>query len=455
MKKILLIAAILIVTAAGISEAHNSKNYAMHGYFYAYLSPYGTWIEIEPGFVVWRPTIMKRTWTPYREGRWLYTSAGWYWDSYEPFGIITYHYGRWYYDDYYGWIWILDYEWAPAWVEWRYDDVYVGWAPLPPYAVFSINIGIRFTISFFTPYYHWHFVKYRYFYDPYVYNYYIPATYVNKIYSKTKYRTNYSYVDGRVLNRGVDISYIRNRTGENIRERQIEAVRDPNAITDRKRDTDVIRTFIPSREEMTRTDLRSEEIKKGDKRSSLEISKIELGNRTNLESRNDLGNPLAKDRSSEVERTKPVTTNERERILNENTQKQRETFEQSKTISGKRESEKPEQKTFNNEVKETKPQRNVERKVESNVRKTESSSNNRIETSKPQVEQNKRGSENTRVNPTVREDKRSEFDSRKRVEIKTLSREISRDKPVIEKKPVNNEPVKREQSKDSKEIKRR
>lgn len=455
MKKILLITAILIISAAGISEAHNSKNYAMHGYFYSHLSPYGTWIEIEPGFVVWRPTIMKRTWSPYREGRWLYTSAGWYWDSYEPFGIITYHYGRWYYDDYYGWIWIPDYEWAPAWVEWRYDDVYIGWAPLPPYAVFSINVGIRFTISFFTPYHHWYFVKYRYFYHPHVYNYYIPVSYVGKIHSKTKYRTNYSYVDGRVVNRGVDISYIRNRTGQNIRERQIEVVRDPNAITDRKRDTDVVRTFMPSREELTRNDLRVEEIKKAERKSSLEISKIELGNPTRAEGRNDLGKTQAKDRSLEVERTKPVTTNERERILNDNAQRKSEVEEKNKTLPQKRESEKPVERIFKNEVKEVKPERTIEKKETTNTPRTENRVNKSIEISKPKVDQNRGGSENVRINPPVRENNRNDSEPRKREEIKSPTRDASRDKPIVERKPVNKEPVKREQSKDSKEIRRR
>ncbi|MCX7916289.1 MAG: hypothetical protein N3A53_08330, partial [Verrucomicrobiae bacterium] len=50
----------------------------------------------------------------------------------EPFGWAVFHYGRWYYDDYYGWIWIPDRIWGPAWVEWRETETYVGWAPLLP-----------------------------------------------------------------------------------------------------------------------------------------------------------------------------------------------------------------------------------------------------------------------------------------------------------------------------------
>jgi hypothetical protein len=36
------------------------------------------------------------------------------------------------------WVWIPGYDYAPSWVVWRHDDGdgYVGWAPLPPGAVF-------------------------------------------------------------------------------------------------------------------------------------------------------------------------------------------------------------------------------------------------------------------------------------------------------------------------------
>jgi hypothetical protein len=60
------------------------------------------------------------------------TDSGWYWVSTEQWGWATYHYGRWDYDSYYGWVWVPGTEWAPSWVEWRQGDDYVGWAPLPP-----------------------------------------------------------------------------------------------------------------------------------------------------------------------------------------------------------------------------------------------------------------------------------------------------------------------------------
>ncbi|MFN3693884.1 MAG: DUF6600 domain-containing protein, partial [Ignavibacterium sp.] len=162
MKKLVAIIVFLFIGLTASAETSTHLYNRMGGYFYTNLSPYGTWIEIDYGVVAWRPTIIKRNWAPYKIGRWVWTDYGWYWDSYEPFGHIVFHYGRWYYDDYYGWIWIPDDEWAPAWVEWRYDDDYIGWAPLHPYAVFSVNFGIRITYNYNVPYAYWHFVTYRY-----------------------------------------------------------------------------------------------------------------------------------------------------------------------------------------------------------------------------------------------------------------------------------------------------
>ena len=31
-----------------------------------------------------------------------------------------------------GWLWVPGRVWSPAWVNWRQDDDYVSWAPLPP-----------------------------------------------------------------------------------------------------------------------------------------------------------------------------------------------------------------------------------------------------------------------------------------------------------------------------------
>jgi hypothetical protein len=294
MKKLILIAAIFTLLFTIKAEA-NTPAPAQFGIFYTSLSPHGSWLEIEPGFVVWRPTIMKR-WSPYRDGRWVWTSHGWYWDSYEPFGHITYHYGRWYYDDYYGWIWVPDYEWAPAWVEWRYDDDYIGWAPLPPYATFSIGVGIVFTNTYYNPYGHWHYVGYNHFYDPHPYNYYVTEKVKYRIHSKTKYRSDYDYRNGSVYNRGVDYELVRKRSGREISRRDVIRTSDYNDLRNNGgRNDGAIRTFSPSRDDLRKegNDLRNAKVERSDRKSSLLTSKVQIGDRQNrnasgTQNRNDV-----------------------------------------------------------------------------------------------------------------------------------------------------------------------
>lgn len=101
--------------------------------FYDALQDYGDWILIEPYGYLFRPRVTFPDWRPYDSGFWAPTDAyGWVWISNEPFGWATYHYGRWAYDEFQGWVWKPGVDWAPAWVGWRANDQYVGWAPLDP-----------------------------------------------------------------------------------------------------------------------------------------------------------------------------------------------------------------------------------------------------------------------------------------------------------------------------------
>src|SRR5512133_478309 len=81
--------------------------------FHGALSPYGEWVSVGAYGQVWRPRV----------------AAGW----------RPYYQGRWAYDDFYGWVWVPGYQWAPAWVSWRYSGDVVGWAPLAP--GFSIYVS--------------------------------------------------------------------------------------------------------------------------------------------------------------------------------------------------------------------------------------------------------------------------------------------------------------------------
>ena len=100
------------------------------------LEQYGMW-RPHPRFGdVWVPAGIPPDWRPYQYGHWVYTDEwGWYWvsdDVEANWGWVVYHYGRWAFERGFGWFWVPGEEWAPAWVNWRYGDEYVGWAPLPP-----------------------------------------------------------------------------------------------------------------------------------------------------------------------------------------------------------------------------------------------------------------------------------------------------------------------------------
>ena len=100
--------------------------------FEASLAPYGQWVVVAHHGRVWRPRGVAAGWRPYFHGRWIWTADGWFWDSDEPWSWATYHYGRWYVDPVYGWLWVPGYTWAPAWVTWRFGGGAIGWAPLLP-----------------------------------------------------------------------------------------------------------------------------------------------------------------------------------------------------------------------------------------------------------------------------------------------------------------------------------
>ncbi len=300
MKKLI----IIILAIISFSFIENETK-AMHGgYFYSALSPYGSWVELDYGVLAWRPTIMRSNWAPYSQGRWIWTDSGWYWDSYEPFGYIVFHYGRWYYDDYYGWMWVPDNEWAPAWVEWRYDDDYIGWAPLSPYAAFSINVGIYFTTNYYVPYTYWNFVSYHNFCHSQVYNYYVAPNYKYRIYSRTKIRTNYDYYNGRVRNRGVDLSYVEGRSGQKIRQRELYRETDPvkyrSQINNNK---ERLVTFDADRDVLKRENVRDIKIEKSTRRSTLDVSKVETRTRDNGNQKREVSN-----NESEIKVRKEVNT---------------------------------------------------------------------------------------------------------------------------------------------------
>jgi hypothetical protein len=103
--------------------------------FYDALSPFGMWVQSADYGPVWVPSraIVGADFVPYATGgHWAYSTAGWMFVSDWDWGWAPFHYGRWYVDSLYGWVWVPDTLWAPAWVDWRFGGGLIGWAPLPP-----------------------------------------------------------------------------------------------------------------------------------------------------------------------------------------------------------------------------------------------------------------------------------------------------------------------------------
>ena len=135
--------------------------------FYDELMPYGDWIRDANHGYIWLPAV-NGDFHPYgTNGHWVMTEFGNTWVSYYDWGWAPFHYGRWYFDNYYqSWAWIPGYDWGPAWVSWRTGGGYYGWAPLGP----GVSISLRVNI----PSRHWVFLPHRRMYDPYGWRYYAP-----------------------------------------------------------------------------------------------------------------------------------------------------------------------------------------------------------------------------------------------------------------------------------------
>ncbi len=133
--------------SAGTSNDADVGSAAAASSFYNSLSPYGTWQNL-PGYGwCWQPSVASSNsdWTPYTDnGQWLYSDAGWYWNSNYPWGWAPFHYGRWWCDDSLGWLWFPGSTWAPSWVTWSSWGNFCGWAPLPPGFFFGVGFGLGF-----------------------------------------------------------------------------------------------------------------------------------------------------------------------------------------------------------------------------------------------------------------------------------------------------------------------
>jgi hypothetical protein len=118
--------------------------------FHPTLDSHGTWADDPKYGTVWTPSASETgpDFVPYvTAGHWVYDEL--LWTSDYEWGWAPFHYGRWVLIEGRGWSWIPGREYAPAWVDWRTGDEYLGWAPSPP--LFVWRGGIAVTVGFAPP----------------------------------------------------------------------------------------------------------------------------------------------------------------------------------------------------------------------------------------------------------------------------------------------------------------
>jgi hypothetical protein len=191
-------------------------------YFHEQLAPYGNWVQVGGYGWCWSPTVALQdpAWRPYADqGQWVYTDTGLFWQSAYPWGDIAFHYGRWTFAAGYGWLWLPDYTWGPAWVCWRHAEAegFTGWAPLPPGATFVAGVGLMFNgvvaadIDFGMPAEAFVFVGYDHFWEHDYHGYFVPRDRAGYFYGRSYVRNGYRVEGGRFVVDGLG----RERLGAN------------------------------------------------------------------------------------------------------------------------------------------------------------------------------------------------------------------------------------------------
>jgi hypothetical protein len=188
-------------------------------YFYNDLSPYGSWVNLDGYGWCWQPraVVVSPGWRPYCDGGyWVYSDAGWYWQSSYSWGWAPFHYGRWYAHPRCGWVWTPDRVWGPAWVTWRVAGDSCGWAPLPPHAEFDVRLGWRFNggavgvnFGFGLGASAFAFVSLGDFCSHDIGHHCLPPARVNTVYKQTTIINNYTVVNNNtIVNHGIPIERV-------------------------------------------------------------------------------------------------------------------------------------------------------------------------------------------------------------------------------------------------------
>lgn len=197
-------------------DRYDNGDYQM---FYDELAPHGTWL-LDPTYgYVWSPRVGKDFRPYYTNGRWVMTDLGNMWVSGYVWGAIPFHYGRWVYNPFYGWLWVPGRVWAPAWVVWRAHSSYYGWAPMGPGVSITFNFG-----NYYTNHYdYWTFVPCNYLYGGNYHRYRRTNININFFRQTTVINYHGTYHNTRFF-AGPRVDDIRRVTGKSVKTFRISEV---------------------------------------------------------------------------------------------------------------------------------------------------------------------------------------------------------------------------------------
>ena len=228
-----------------ITTSTQARDAVSVDFFYDNLEPYGNWREVGGYGYCWQPRDVGPDWRPYADGRWVYTDAGWTWDSSEPFGWAVYHYGRWVDIGRVGWVWVPGTEWGPGWVSWRHSSQHTGWAPLPPEARLLLAIGLN---SWVDDYYdigpsQYRFVENQNFGAQRLNTVFVDQRQNVSIINQTTNITNISYINNAVYNGGPGFDKQLRQSREPIQRYKLDRRQDFDGDS-RRRSPEYLRSHI-------------------------------------------------------------------------------------------------------------------------------------------------------------------------------------------------------------------
>jgi hypothetical protein len=206
---------LLLIVALLPNGLHAQNEEPAYSYkdFYDNLAPYGQWIEDASLGYVWSPDVEGGFRPYFTKGHWSMTQYGNTWISDYVWGWACFHYGRWTFDKYYGWLWVPGSDWGAAWVMWRLGTGYYGWAPLAPDYKFKANLVAD---KYEPPNDWWVFLPPRYLYTGNYYNYWSGPTGNSSLIKHTQQENHYFENSGVTYVTGPYAREVEKQTGKPV-----------------------------------------------------------------------------------------------------------------------------------------------------------------------------------------------------------------------------------------------